>query len=254
MAERYPGDSVFDEPQFREKHFVPDAAESEAERLLRRERDGEDERAESSIWDEPAVSLELGPPRAAEDIDYAAWLRQGLHRTTWAQTWTITILIALLAGPWAVLGVLWRGGGMTLLVILRVVIVGPVAEEVMKMAIPFYLVEKRPFLFRSPAQIIICALAGGLAFAAIENVLYLYLPGRHPSEALIAWRWTVCTALHMGCTLIVGLGVLRVWRDVWRRGARARLELAFPTTALAVGLHGAYNLFAVLLSASGYPF
>ena len=257
MATRYPGDSVFDEPEFREKHFAPDESEMQADRALRgRQRDDENEQAELSVWDEPGLSRELGVSRKPDDLDYALWLKRGLAGTSSAKSWGMTFVVALLAGPWAILGAFMSVGRapMTPLTILAVTLVSPVIEEIMKMAIPFYIVEKRPFLFRSPAQIIVCALAGGLAFATIENLIYLNVYIRNPSSTLIMWRWTVCTAMHMGCTLIVGLGVLRVWQNSWGTWGRARLEDAFPMTAFAVGLHAAYNLFAVLLYATGYRF
>jgi hypothetical protein len=35
---------------------------------------------------------------------------------------------------------------------------------------------------------------------------------------------------------------------------RARLKPAFPTTALAVGLHGPYDLFSIVLAETGFSF
>jgi hypothetical protein len=257
VAKRYPGDSVFDEPQFREEHFASDGSEATADRILRgHERDGEDDQAELTVWDEPGLSGELGVARKPEDLDYALWLKRGLAATTSWKSWRVTIIAALLAGPWAIVGAFIGAGrtGMSSMTILTVSLIGPVIEETMKMAIPFYIVEKRPFLFRSPSQIIICALAGGLAFAIIENLLYLNIYITDASLYLKIWRWTVCTALHMGCSFIVGLGVLRVWQDIWGRWGRAKLEDAFPMTAFAIGLHGVYNFLVVLAHAAGYRF
>lgn len=256
MVRTTPDESVFDEPQFRENHFTPDASERRvADDLRGHEHDSPADQAELSVWDEPAVSKELGVSKKPADYDYETWLKQGLAATGWRKSWLVTLVAALLAGPWAILGAfLGQGTNFSPLTILTVVVIGPVIEEVMKMAVPFYIVEKRPFWFRSPFQIIICALAGGLAFAIIENLLYLNVYVPDPPKALIAWRWSVCTALHMGCSLIVGLGVMKVWQGIWGDWKRADLESAFPMMLFAVGLHGAYNFAAIMLHIAGIGF
>ena len=58
-------------------------------------------------------------------------------------------------------------------------------------------------------------------------------------------RWTVCVGLHMGCALVAGLGLMRIWRDVWARRARSRLPLAMPYLFAAVAVHGVYNALAI---------
>ena len=124
----------------------------------------------------------------------------------------------------------------------------------MKTAAALYVVEKRPHWFSSRFQIALCVIAGGLAFAAIENLMYLrvYIP--EPSAGLIEWRWTICMALHTSCSFIVGLGLMRVWLDVWTRRARPRLALGFPYLLTAVIFHGTYNAFAVFLALSSFQF
>ena len=55
----------------------------------------------------------------------------------------------------------------------------------MKVAMATYVVEKRPYLFTSTAQIMFAGLAAGLSFASIENLLYLgvYIP--HPTVGMV---------------------------------------------------------------------
>jgi len=115
----------------------------------------------------------------------------------------------------------------------------------MKTAAAMCVVERKPYLFRGPGQTMLCILAAAAAFAGVENFLYLsvYIP--HPRPAQVFWRWSVCLPLHVGCTAIAGMGVARVWPDLWARRARPRLTVAFPYLVAAIVVHGAYNAFAV---------
>ena len=211
-----------------------------------RGRPAEDQRIDHSVWSEPGISADLAGGPAPGDLTYAEWLELRRRQTSGARTWLITLGVALSAGPWAVLGALY-GSGQTMVSILAIVIFGPVIEETMKAAIATYLVERRPFYFRSPGQIAVCLLAAGAAFAVLENLMYLLVYFPDASPGLIVWRWTVCTSLHMVCSLIVGLGLVRVWRDTWARRARPKMALMFPYMIGAVLLHGLYNGSAVVL-------
>ena len=209
-------------------------------------RPSEEEQPDHSVWDEPGLSRELagGPPKDA--LTYERWLAERAGSTSALRSWLATLAVALLAGPWAVLGA-FGAGGQTVVAVMRIVLFGPVIEEMLKNGAALIVVERRPYLFRSTAQIIICALAGGLAFAAIENVLFLHLRPGQPSAILVTWRWTICVALHMGCSAIMGMGVARIWRDVWQRRARPNLALGLPYLATAAAVHGAYNALALVL-------
>lgn len=247
--------SVFDEPHLHKKRPKLDPSEARAERALeisRRKGDSEDERLEHGVWDEPTFSPELAgtaPPGAT----YSDWLERRRAGVGLARPWAVTALVALSAGPWAVLGAFMGSGG-TAFSILAIIMFGPVAEETMKIAAATYVVEKRPYLFTTSAQIIIAALAGGLAFGALENLLYLntYIPD--PKPGMIRWRWTVCIAMHAGCSLVAALGLVRTWRDAWRRTGRPRLTLGYPYLVAAIAIHGAYNAFAVALHLAHYRF
>lgn len=203
-----------------------------------------DERDES-VWDEPAVSRSLTgepPPNAPS---YAARLEAALAARRQGTSWWVTAAVALGAGPWAVVGALLApaeaGGTLSL-----VVLFGPLAEEVMKVAAATIVVERRPWLFASARQIVFACASGGLVFAALENALYLLVYIPEPTPGLILWRWTACVALHMGCSAIAGRGVARVWEEVWRRRARPDLAWSWRWLIAAVTIHGAYNLVATI--------
>jgi len=246
--------SVHDEPHLRDRAYHPDPSEGRTDRTLdkgRRKADSEIEAIDHGVWDEPGLSPSLAGPTPPEQLTYARWLERHRHDVSWAKSWWVTAGVALAAGPWAVLGAFW-GGAQTFFSILAITVFGPVVEEVMKTALLFYVMERKPYLFRSAGQITICALAGGFAFACIENLLYLHVYIAEPSPGLVHWRWTICVALHMGCSSIVGLGLMRIWREVWGRRVCARLTVAYPYLLTAVVLHGAYNALAILISMLDY--
>ena len=111
---------------------------------------------------------------------------------------------------------------------------------------PLMTLEKRPWLFSSGGSVAaLCALSG-LVFASIENVLYLFVYLRDPTPGLVLWRLVVCTALHVGCASLSGVGLARVWRRAAAERAAADVSLAAPWTIAAMVAHGAYNGLATV--------
>ena len=234
----------------------PDASEERAARVLRGEDRDRQQAAEQSVWDEPTLSPELA--HAPEgDVPRVRLQRQRRAQVSAARSWAVTLALALAAAPFAVTGLLLGGGG-SIFSVMAIVVFGPVAEEMMKVALPLYVAERRPYLFRGRAQIAACGLASGLAFAAVENLLYLKVYVPQPSSLLVQWRWSVCVALHAGCTLVCSLGVMRVWQAAWEPGAGSTVGRAagraYPYAVTAAVIHGAYNGLMVLLSMSQFRF
>lgn len=210
----------------------------------------EHELAEHSVWDEPATSTQLlSGADAMDDSNAVTWFRyyQKQAATTPALvTWLVTGLIVLLAGPLAILGAIINGFGGD--AFLMLVFFGPTIEEVLKIALPLWVVEKRPWLFSNHFQILLCGLGAGLAFAVIENLIYLNLYFPNASPPLIAWRWSVCVALHTGCSAIAAGGLIQVRRGMLRRGHQPHLYDGGRWIIAAIVIHGIYNLFAIFLS------
>ena len=251
--------SVYDEPHLRGEGFEVDEREDRAAENLAYEREGdirEDDAVEHSVWDEPGLSTELSDAPQSDAITYRGWLETRARETSLSKSLGVTLLLALAAGPWAIFGTFFStlSGQGTWVVLLAVVVVGPLVEEMMKICAALYIVEKRPFLFKSRAQILVCAIASGLVFAGIENLIYFNVYIKEPTAAMIFWRQTVCVALHTGCSAIASLGLMRIWSDTWKRRAAPRLPLAYPYIVTAIVVHGAYNGTAVLMSAVGFDF
>ena len=270
--------SVFREPHLRPEAARPDPSERRAERALRKEAD--EDAPPVSIYDEPAVfpgqragtieqdwscsrcgynlrglpaghpcpecgHVELYRPPPRDAPGYAAWLRARMQRTSVGRSWRAALLAALLGGPWAVLAALWNpapGGPLAGGPLVLVVLFGPAIEEVMKVAAAAWLIETRPYLFRSRGQVLLAGAGAALVFAAIENVLYLTVYVPTPGPWLALWRWTVCVAMHVGCSLVAARGLAAVWERTMRELRPPELSRATPALGLAIVLHGSYNL------------
>lgn len=248
MCAKKKGDGVFDEPWWG-SDCRPDPSESRAQRNKALNRgDSELDAADHSVWDEPTLA---GDPAAHGAPGYGALMAQRRAATGKGATWAIVLAAALASGPVAVASALLLNQ-QTALGILAVVLFAPVVEEPAKVILPLYFVEKRPWLFANRFQILLCAAAGGVAFGAIENLLYLGPSVLDFSQGLTVWRWTICAGMHVVCALISGVGLMHVWQDAWERSARPRIALAAPYLVAAMVLHGAYNALAVALSVAGF--
>jgi RsiW-degrading membrane proteinase PrsW (M82 family) len=157
------------------------------------------------------------------------------------------LALALLGGVWAVFGAIFAGAGG----VMGIVVAGPVTEEIMKIALIVMVVETRPYIFTSRFQILLAAIASGAGFAIIENLMYLR---NQPSELLVNWRWTVCTALHIGCTIIASMGAMRMWKRSVSDLVEPRIGLAVPAIIAAAVIHGSYNGFALIFELIVKPF
>ena len=235
--------SVFEEPWMQSQESLrPDPTDQPVISTT-----SEQDLAEMSVWDEPGRSRDLSGATPDDAVTWIRWYREQVSRTTVEFTWAVTAVVAVLSGLAAVLGALF----VTPNVFFAAVFAAPVTEEILKIALAIWVVEKRPWWFSSNFQILICGLAAGLAFAALENLLYLtvYIPD--PSASIILWRWTICVGLHTGCSFIAALGVARVWNAFQAEQRRPQLSDGAFYLVLAMVLHGCYNLFATLLQLSG---
>ena len=210
---------------------------------------GEAEAAEHSVWNEPM--LEGDEPEGA--ASFRSRLAAKVAATSAVKSWLFTLLAATAAGPFAVFGAVW-GSGQSIGGYFTLVVFGPLVEETMKIGVMVMAVELAPYLIRSRLQILLTVGASGLVFAAIENVMYLSVYIEDPSETIIVWRWTVCVALHTGCSLIAGIGVMRIWAAVMRTGRRADVSLGTAYLVLATVIHGAYNAAMVALEMTAFKF
>lgn len=288
MASHNERDSVFNEPHLRPQPARPDPSEQRAARALQSEaRRGEGPCAPGdSVFDEPDIlpgrptevvdrdwscsacgynrrglpndhpcpecgHLELYRPSPIGAPGYATWLQGRTAATSDSKSWLVAVSLMLLGGPWAVLAALFDAPDATLTggAIFAVGFFGPTLEEVMKVALVAWVVEVRPYLFKRVEQLQAAAVGSAFVFAALENTLYLTVRFPNASTLLTLWRWTVCVALHVGCTLLASRGLVRTWTQTMQDLRPPRLSLARSWLIVAILLHGGYNLLALGLEA-----
>jgi len=247
--------SIENEPHLSNRSFEIDPSELAARKRIRSDSNREtlDDWVDHTVWDEPGLSAKLSGKAPENALTYSEWLAYRIQETHYVKTWFVTILVALAAGPLAVLTALYEGnsGGFHLVML---TIFGPLVEETGKVAIAMWVVEKRPFLLSSRFQIFLCALSGGFFFSVIENMLYLYVYVPNPPAELVFWRWTVCVGLHCGCSMIAGIGLQNVWSDSMHNLKRPDILIAAPYLMTAIVIHGIYNGSVVLLEMGGLIF
>ena len=224
--------SVFDEP-----HLRP-AGKSDGPREI-----------DHSVWEEPTLK---GRAAAPEAETYAGWYRAQRARVTPEASRRAMWTIAAVSGPFAVIGALFQFD--TVAGILAIVLFGPVTEEVMKVAALGWVVERRPFMILTRRQIVATAALSGLAFAIIENLMYQFVYLKDPSVELLMWRWTVCVALHLGCSAIAGYGLSREWARATSEERRPAVSRALKYLVIAIVVHGLYNGGVTLAAGLDYGF
>lgn len=202
----------------------------------------EQELAEHSVWDEPVASglLHSGPDEQA--ITWYSYYLKQVSQTSVATTWLVTAICVFLSGPWAILGA-FLGSSVDHMLVM-VVLFGPTVEEILKIGLALWVVEKRPWLFAHKLQIYLCGLGGGLLFAAIENGFYLNVYISQASPELVVWRWTVCVALHTACSTIAAYGLIRMRHGMLSRQSPPRISDGGRWIGTAIALHGIYNFSA----------
>ncbi len=136
--------------------------------------------------------------------------------------------------------------------LLAVSVGAPVVEETAKVVLPLMWMEKEPWRFRGVASIAFACLCSALAFATIENLLYfyVYIPNDKLTAAMIHYRLTVCTFMHVGCTMISVCGLARAWREAKSNVCAFSAQTFIPYLVVAMVVHGLYNTLATLFSLS----
>lgn len=161
----------------------------------------------------------------------------------------VTIPIALVGALFGVLAAIYEQtfGGHSL----ALFVAGPVIEECVKPMGVIWLLEYRPRWLSASWQVVALAALSGLVFATIENLVYIHIYVPDGTPFFQAFRWIVCTALHVGCCTVFGLGLARNWRLILARGGGFQIDSAFAWFVAAAVIHGAYNFSVTVLQVSG---
>jgi len=234
--------SVEHEPALSGGPAKPDPAETRAAPVG--DPPSELEALRDSVAGEPAL------PQHRDPTEWTRWLEHKRAQCSLAGNLAVTLLAAVVAGPFAIFGALYagqQGWGPGV----YAVVFAPVVEELLKQSGMIYVLEKKPYRAFAAWQFLVAALIAGFAFGAIENLVYVgrfaaFLSPRDLAR-LAAYRWTVCTSLHVVCAAVASQGLVRVWKKHARDGGPVELAPAMPWFVAAMAMHGLYNLAAVFI-------
>ncbi len=180
----------------------------------------------------------LHAAREKRGQSWGEWYLAMRAQTSRDKSIVAVVLIALLGGPLAILGTFWANIDS----VISTIIFSPTIEEVMKIGLLALIVETRPYLILGPLQIRFAAFLSALAFAGVENLLYVFVYLDDPSDGLVLWRWTVCVLLHVVASSIAAEGLVRAWNRSRETLKRPTLDHAYRWLFFAIAVHGAYNL------------
>ena len=233
--------SASSEPAFQNGGFEADPSEKRADRP--QVHNDEIASIRDSVMNEPATAGGKEAPYLGK------WIEQKRSECSLVGNLGTSMLAAVLAGPFAVLGAFMAGTG-TWYGWLYIIVFGPVIEEILKQSGMVYLLEKRPYRVFASWQFVFSASVSALVFATIENLLYINIysnPFKFANPELYAcYRWTVCTGMHLSCSIIASVGMIRVWKKQLADGKVADLSVAHGFFCVAICIHGIYNLGALI--------
>ena len=134
--------------------------------------------------------------------------------------------------------------------LLAVAVGAPVVEETAKVILPLMCLEKEPWRFRGVFSIVLTCFCSALVFATIENFLYfhVYIPKDKLTVGIIRYRLTVCTLMHVGCTMISVCGLARAWCEAKKNLCAFSAQTVTPYLVVAMTAHGLYNAVAAIFS------
>jgi len=229
------------EPCLQGGGFETDPSEKRAKAI---ERDTDEmDSIRDSVENEPALTLD------AKSKHLGKWIAEKKAQCSTMGNLSYTAVAALIGGPFAVLGA-FMAGQHGIFGVVYIILFGPVIEELLKQSGMVFLLEKRPWRIFTLWQFVFCAAVSALIFASIENLLYIHLYSADmniaDTEYFAKFRWTVCTALHVCCSVIASMGLIKVWKKQLTDGRPADLSVAYPYFLIAMIIHGCYNFVAVI--------
>ena len=231
------------EPAHQNGDFEPDPSEKTAAKV--NTKPDELTSIRDSAFNEPAITLSHDQPYLG------SWIEKKRGECSPAGNLSVALLAAMLGGPFAILGA-FMAGKQGWYGLIYIVVFAPVIEELLKQSGMIYLLERKPYRVFAAWQFVFSALVSALVFATIENALYINVYTRPSAfvnpEFFARFRWLVCTAIHLLCSAIASVGMMRVWKKQLADGKPADLSAAFRYFVIAITIHGLYNLTAIFLN------
>lgn len=198
-----------------------------------------DEDIDHSVWDEPSLTPDVQASTPSSALTYANWLDR--RRADWSEfnAWTVTLGVVMLSLPLAAVAAIisWTTGNVFFVSDVFVAcLAGPMLQEICKIAVPLWIVEKRPYFFTTWFQFFVLALATATAFAVVSNFI-LTLVVREITMPIFLFQWVGVLGLNLITAAISTYGLETIWRNSINSGKPPKLDDGYPYFATAIGLH-----------------
>lgn len=203
-----------------------------------------DELAEHSIWDEPGTSSQLAGGHPVDRTTWFSEYQRRVRETSGSKTWLVTLLAAFLSGPVAFGGV-WLSGGLSDHWAIDS-LMSPAIEELLKVAITLWIVERKPWLLKHPIQIWLCGLAAGLWYGGVEFLFGRWVAHalQLPTSALLLD--ILALLVQVACSLCAVTGCVAIHHTMLEEQRPPRVEVATTWISTAVLIHSLFNVFILL--------
>jgi hypothetical protein len=202
-----------------------------------------------SVWDEPSLTPYVAAATPESALTYANWLKS--RRESWSQAsaWAVTLGVVMAAIPCAALAAIisWTSGNIFIASdILVACIVAPMLQEICKIAVPLWIVEKRPYFFTTWFQFFVFALASATVFAVISNlILSMVVP--EVTRSIFLFQWVGVLGVNLLTASIATHGLETIWRKCINSGKPPKLDHGYPYFATAIGIHVVFAICTTIV-------
>lgn len=202
-----------------------------------------------SVWDEPSLATQLTGQVPESALTYASWLASRTEAWTQGNAWATTLGIASLSIPCAAIAAIvsWTMGNIFVVSdILVACLVGPVVQEICKIVVPLWVVEKRPYFFTGWFQFFVIAMVTALSFSVVSNLFLSF--AIEATEIKIepvkqfAFQWVGVLGLNLITATVAGFGLEKIWKACVRSSQPPQLGHGYPFFATAIGLHVIFSI------------
>ena len=203
-----------------------------------------DQDVDHSVWDEPSLTPEVAAQVPRSALTYANWLNTKTDAWSQGNAWVATLGIAALSVPCASLAAIvsWTLGNIFVVSdIIVACLVGPTLQEICKILIPLWVVEKRPYFFTAWFQFFLIAIVTAMSFTVVSNLFLSFAVDAAEIKIdrgkLFVFQWVGVLGLNLITATIAAFGLERIWKASVRNSQPPQLTNGYPFFATAIGLH-----------------
>ena len=208
-----------------------------------------DVQAERTVWDEPGLGS-FASQQEKDSLTYANWLSARIRTWPEGKSWLVTLGVALCSGPWALLtslAYIFKVGGHTSDAIIYCGFM-PLVQEICKIAILLWIIEKRPYFFTGWFQIFVSTMASTVVFVTVLNLVETLNPFSPDKQLDWIIAWTAFFGMHLITGLFASLGLEKVWRGCITTLKPPKLEAGYRWFMTAYLIHVAYAVAYLIFS------